>query len=472
MSRLPRPVKLEAIPETLTTEPPEAVLSEALEAPPAAEARTAAETSGAALGRLASYAGALVTKAAIYTQIKTSNALVAISGAVANTKTYLKQQGGKIAARASLATLALTGGSLATFLETRSAEADATVAVHHIIHGSWYLHPGSITDTPRFHSAVSDYMSQGTEFDVQCVATGDPIAPDGTLVTDGNGDIAWEYGLDTTTGNSGFVSDQGLDTSVTQGQEIAQLNAQGVPTCGSNTNNGQNVATESPPTSIFFAGTDDANGLPDLSQIGNYKDYALSEWSSGNCSDWKVQQILQNMPPSVNTLAGWSRGRLGPAYFLETATQSQKDQIHTIILFDPGNTNDFTNGGCETDSKYSYDFNSLYANWLQSDPQNRLIIYTGAVTEESPAIGPDPQTPIAEQMNNGSITIPRFTFAGLWKYYLADIWNQPFAHQAQICDYSGMSHEDVLRNFAYTVQNPQNGCPVAANGQQPVAWNP
>ena len=140
------------------------------------------------------------------------------------------------------------------------------------------------------------------------------------------------------------------------------------------------------------------------------------------------------------------------------------------VFSSTGNTANFTNGGCDTNQLYNV--NSLLADWLSSNSENRFVIYTGAVTEEGPAIGPDNQTSIAQQMNNGSLTIERFTFAGLWKYYLAGLWNQPFASQAQICDYNGMSHEDVLRNFAYTVQNPPNGCPVASDGQQPVAWNP
>jgi hypothetical protein len=118
---------------------------------------------------------------------------------------------------------------------SRTVHAAASDAFpHYVINGSWYLHPGSPTDTPSFSGPISDLLTQGTQFDVQCVTTGDAITPDGNLATDGNGDSAWEYGVNTATGNSGFVSDQGLDTQVTQGQEIAQLAAQGIQVCGGN----------------------------------------------------------------------------------------------------------------------------------------------------------------------------------------------------------------------------------------------
>jgi hypothetical protein len=78
-----------------------------------------------------------------------------------------------------------------------------------------------------------------------------------------------------------------------------------------------------------------------------------------------------------------------------------------------------------------------------------LLVLTGAASEEK---------------SNG-----KPTYAGLWKYYLAGIWNQPFAIRAVICDYDNMGHEDVLRNFAYAVNSSIASCPSAASLTQ---WNP
>src|SRR5437588_6268342 len=126
----------------------------------------------------------------------------------------MKLVGSKIVAHVALAVLAIivaigTSGGAAS--RTAHAAANDSV-VHHIINGSWYLHPGNPTDTPSFSGPISDLMTQGTEFDVQCVMSGDAITPDGNLATDGKGDVAWEYGTDAATGDMGFVSDQGLDT--------------------------------------------------------------------------------------------------------------------------------------------------------------------------------------------------------------------------------------------------------------------
>jgi hypothetical protein len=84
---------------------------------------------------------------------------------------------------------------------------------------------------------------------------------------------------------------------------------------------------------------------------------------------------------------------------------------------------------------------------------NRLTVLTGLRSEEK--TGGD----------HG-----RSTFAGLWKYYFAGIWNQPFAWKAQVCDYDGMGHSNVLRNFAYIVNSPPaSPCPPGPNL---TAWNP
>lgn len=430
------------------------------------------------LGELATNTVAFVQEGvdsiAIHTQMKVWNAIEAAGDVVTGTKDYLKQKGGKATSHVLLAGLAL-GGSVGFMsfegVGTAYAESNtiATVA-HHIANGNWGLHPNS----PTIASAISETMTQGAEFDVQCVAVGDPINPSGQEVatTDPNADVAWEYGTDPTDGDTGYVSDQGVDTAVTPGQEIEQLAAQGIPECGSGTTPDQTASTQ-PITSVFFSPIpNQPNGLALLPDVANV-DYAFDDWTIKNsdCSDAQAVRDIENLPSTVDTLAGWSLARLGPIYFLAGATQEQKDRIHTIILFDPGNTKDFVEG-CDTNKKYN--INTLLAEWLRSNKTNRLIIYTGLRTEEGSA-GPYPQ-PFQEQLQNGTFQqqpyIDNETFAGLWKYYLAGIWSKNFANQAQICDYNGMSHEDVLRNFAHTVQNPQSGCPVAADGQEPVAWNP
>lgn len=95
------------------------------------------------------------------------------------------------------------------------------MSVHHVSNtgtDGLYLHPGS----PTADSAVSDLMPEGTELDILCWQYGDDV----------NGDAVWDYGTNTTTGHTGFAADYYTDTPVTQGNEPAQLQALGIPQCG------------------------------------------------------------------------------------------------------------------------------------------------------------------------------------------------------------------------------------------------
>ncbi len=427
----------------------------------------AADVTSTTFGSLTAYAGDLVTKAAVYTQIKTWGAIDATTYTYHNAKNYLKREAGKIAAHTSLAALAITGGGLASFIETQSADAanGPQYTVAGTAAGGVYsrLTPHT-ADTPRI-PGVGVYP--GDVVTLKCgVTDGDPVGP--------YNNQTWHYVHDNSRPNEPdfWVNDHYLNTP-----NAANQLAPGETACPNESNNPLAATSQSgdqqPITSVFFSPiSDQKNGLPQLPNVANVN-YLRGDWSgASDCSDVKVNQLMQNLPSTVNTLAGWSEGRLGPIYYLAAATQEQKDRIHTIILFDPGNTSDFTNGSCDTNPKY--DINTFLADWLRSNPANRLIIYTGLRSEEGNP-GPYPQ-PFVEQLQDGTLLqqpyINNETFAGLWKYYLAGIWNQPFANQAQICDYNGMSHEDVLANFAYTVQHPISSCPVAADGQKPVAWNP
>ncbi|HVB22307.1 MAG TPA: hypothetical protein VNG51_10210 [Ktedonobacteraceae bacterium] len=358
------------------------------------------------------------------------------------------------------------------------AATDDTV-VHHIINGSWYLHPGNTTNTPSYSGPLSDYMAQGTEFDVQCVTVGPPITPAGTLATDGSGDVAWEYGTDAATGDMGFVSDQGLDTQVAQGQEIAQLNAQGIPTCGAGN---QQTANATPTTNFFSPIPGQANGLASLPSIADIQ-YDLNTWSAGDCTDTKVAQILQNLPTTVSTLAGWSLGRLGVLYFLQAATDQQMAQIHTIILFDPGDSHDFggyvfanlLHFGNACDWKLNP--NALLASWLQLNQQNRLIIFTGQVSEEK-ELAPGGNNTTVSSITSGTDlnSSPQLvsTYAGLWQYYFADVWNTTVgAQQVLVCDYDGLDHAAVLSDYYTSIQNPPSSCPSAPDQTHPLtSWHP
>jgi len=143
-------------------------------------------------------------------------------------------------------------------------------------------------------------------------------------------------------------------------------------------------------------------------------------------------------------------------YVLAAGQPAQVGAVHRIVLFDPGNTTDFTNGSCDT----HYNINALLANWLRSNTSNQLWVLTGLNSEEKP------------RRCNWVTCQGRATFHGLWTYHFAGIWNQPFAGQATVCDYNNLGHQATLSDFASIVQHPQSTCPTAAGAPSPTAWHP
>jgi len=205
------------------------------------------------------------------------------------------------------------------------------------------------------------------------------------------------------------------------------------------------------PSSVFYSGTDTPTGVAGITVADLNLGY--SDWAIGNCQPGGAIAFEGG---NVNTLAGWSKGRLGVILFLAAASAQRIAQLHRIILFDPGSTADFTatsiwdkiTGVVACDQKY--DINALLANWLRSNPANHLIVLTGKDSEEKNSKGES-------------------KYNGLWKYYFAGIWNQPFANRAQVCDYDLMAHPDVLSKFAYIVRQSAVSCPP---GPKLTAWNP
>jgi hypothetical protein len=97
----------------------------------------------------------------------------------------------------------------------------------------------------------------------------------------------------------------------------------------------------------------------------------------------------------------------------------------------------------------------MLAAWLRMNPQNRLTVFTGALSEE-----------------HAFHSWGRSNFGGLWHYYFASTWNQPFAGQVQVCDYSNVDHELILIGLSWYVRYPLAGCPSPSGLPAPVSWHP
>lgn len=316
-----------------------------------------------------------------------------------------------------------------------------------------FIRPEANTSRPAI-----GWMPEGASPDYHCFVWGQNI----------NGVPIW-FNV-TYNGVTGYYASYYDDSSYHSNEELTAK--YGIPLCGSGaptpppsspgtppaTPPGGSGSGSTPPTStptteaagaprirsVFYSGTDSRTGLHGLPAADH--NLGLNEWrSDGICTSSRAV----NIPSGVEILAGWSRGRLGPAYFLDGA-RARWEEIHWIILFDPGNASEMQ-GNCDE----TLDINALLADWLKSNPRNHLVVLAGRRTEEK-TFGywghPD--------------------FQGLWKYYLAGIWNQYFAEQALICDYDNMDHEDVLRKFSWIIRNPLDSCPTADGAPTPVAWHP
>ena len=130
-------------------------------------------------------------------------------------------------------------------------------------------------------------------------------------------------------------------------------------------------------------------------------------------------------------------------------------KVRTIILFDPGSK---ANMDAACDSRLMPTINLLLANWLRSNALNRLIVLTGCDSEDHSL--------------SARLCLGKSTFNGLWTYYFASIWNQPFASRALVCDYNKLGHKQVLAYFSWIVKNPLDSCPVSDKAPKPITWNP
>jgi hypothetical protein len=162
----------------------------------------------------------------------------------------------------------------------------------------------------------------------------------------------------------------------------------------------------------------------------------------------------------LTTLAGWSSGRNGPIMFLY-AHPSWYSQVHYILLFDPGNVDDYTTGGC--DKQYQ---NMSYAvlQWLSSDSRNRLVVLAGEVTA-------DYGHPIDGRGHGG---IQSVLFSAIKSNPAKD--NATLRGHVVVCNYDRMNHEDVWLNFKNEMNKQQpitvSSCPAGPGYPHPLGWNP
>lgn len=205
--------------------------------------------------------------------------------------------------------------------------------------------------------------------------------------------------------------------------------------------------------------------VPNTAQVADMDINAGAWYSHQNCTPLPPAPL--SLPSTVNTLAGWSLGRLGPMYLLHLYPQ-RWSQIHTIILFDPGSYSDMTStssdAGC--DSKLSGpSINEMLAKWLKQRG-NELLILAGRSSEEKPYHIPGTEIYWGDP-----------GFHGLWNFYFHDLWHTDMGSRAIVCDYDNVRHDRVFSYFQQVVKASglgfrPDGCPVSPSAPTPVRWSP
>lgn len=333
-------------------------------------------------------------------------------------------------------------GSLLGVSKPVSAEDGRVAHIAHTDIGIYFR-----TDPNNWDSRGSLAGVDGDEVTLRCVIEGMAVGQFENHI--------W-YKADNAKG-SGLLPDHYLDTPVKANEYLA-----GMPRCDESES--QQAETQQAKTLFYAPQAEPFGGQAPFADIGLPKDVWFT---SGSCSPNRA--VPGDLPPTVNTLSGWSVGRIGPVFFLKSASDEQKRRIHRIVLFDPGATSDMEDDSfvkkvgktilgksvdrpCDDD--VSIDVNGTLASWLSSDPQNQLVIFTGKDTEMK-----------SDDANPAS----KSNFTALWKHYLAGIWNEPFAQRATICDYSMMEHHEVLREFSGQVRSWNGNCP---QGHNLTVWHP
>lgn len=252
--------------------------------------------------------------------------------------------------------------------------------------------------------------------------------------------------------NAHFINDGMPADQPSPGEAVCPATVPGAPAEGT-----AGSAAASPVQSVFYwpqlSVPDRPTGTPFLGVADLDIDYPAWHVSGGCNASWPIPLFI---PETVNTLAGWSKSRLAPIYFLSDFP-GRRSQIRNIILFDPGSYSEMT-GGCDETLRPSV--NSVLADWLTSNQSARLTILAGGLTDET-AVGAS-----------------KPVYHGLWNFYLHDIWglNSSVRSRVKICDYTKLDHPEVLNNFYQVVKavgaGQNNGCPTSAGVQGPAEWSP
>ena len=210
------------------------------------------------------------------------------------------------------------------------------------------------------------------------------------------------------------------------------------------------LATASPKSgTVFYTGVGNA-GLEEARPYAE-QNIKTADWTGKpRCSTGRAVSSVRGKP---HTLTGWSLGRLGPIYYLASASDERKKALRNILLFDPGAYGELHD---KENCDRLLDVDGLLAKWLKMNKSNRLVILAGRASLEAD------QLPL---------------FRGLSTYYLPKIAAQNQAGKALICvvEKRGVpySHEQTFISYARMIADgPRDACPKDFQNRSFYGWRP
>ncbi|MFE5521446.1 hypothetical protein ACFQ9Q_27545 [Streptomyces virginiae] len=276
-------------------------------------------------------------------------------------------------------------------------------------------------------------IPRGAAFAVICQIENEPVGPRGNrlyFLTNYNGLM--------------FVPDTWTDSPHLAGQPpIARI-----PMCASTVASTATPGTAPPPppggASVYYSGKGTAG--TNYARQGNAS-FIMSDngndgpdWSAGNCNPAQAANYPQGVNGRVvTTLSGWSLGRLGPIYALKTSQWSFNNSRY-VLMFDPGFYDQMT---CDRQAGAA----EVLADWLGSNPANRLVIMAGEKTKPK-------------------------GHEGIQLSYFPEIKRRGLNSRVLVCNVENngipWSHEDVIKGYNWMISQPPPGtCPSGFLGWHP-----
>ena len=245
--------------------------------------------------------------------------------------------------------------------------------------GVWFRNSPHTADTDR---ATGHGVYAGDSVQLQCYAWGDSVGA--------YNDTLWYYvnNLTRPTVSSNGQANVGYLNAhyVNDGQNANVVDA-GVGQCG---------AAPAPPTPspvVGFYSPFNLGGRGNDGQVEDLQDQAgvytayRRDWDACSApSDNPYSTLRNQLAPGqyFDRVGGWSFGRVGPSYLIHGMQKfdpNQLRQLDYIILIDPGSYSDLS--VCDAVNSSG----SLYATWLKSNPNARLVVLSGSITQQQSSKG-------------------------------------------------------------------------------------